>query len=311
MRVHGGYMDRSFSRFATLTGAAAVVGMLMAGCSSAAGGTVIGVPLSATAKPAATTGDALTGLQKAIAAQLAAVNATQTDPLPGQISIELDALTSVSNLVRAENFEALQANGAKEIAAREHILDGLSADVEGDSYLNGVDVSGGNLRSALMAVLEGSNSQLEALANEIAAVSLPDELRADVISINTSTRVYGVIEPMVHLALAGGDELSEVNTLAGQEQRYASTVAAGASTDPNYSRELALVNDLSSKVASARQSATAALGEVLRLTPAEFPSTKTTILGARGQLIGLRAQSGALTVASNDLAQIVTLLGDR
>jgi hypothetical protein len=305
-------MDRSLSRFATLTGAAAVVGMLLAGCSSAQpGGAVIGVPLSATAKPATTTGDALTGLQKAIAAQLAEVSATQTDPVPGQISIELDALTSVSNLVRAENFEALQANGAKEVAAREHILDGLSEDVEGDSYLNGVDVSGGSLRSALMAILEGSNSQLQALANEIAVVSLPDELRADVISINSSTRVYGVVEPMVHLALAGGDELSEINTLAAQEQRYASTVAAGASTDPNYSRELSLLNDLSVKIASARQTAISAVSAVLRLSPAEFPGTKTIILGARGQLIGLRAQGGALTVASNDLAQIVTLLGDR
>jgi hypothetical protein len=305
-------MDRSLSRFATLTGAAAVVGMLLAGCSSAQpGGAVIGVPVSATAKPAATSGDVLTGLQKAIAAQLAEVSATQTDPVPGEINIELEALTSVSSLVRAENFEALQANGAKEITAREHILVGLSADVEGDSYLNGVDVSDGNLRSALMAVLEGSNGQLQTLANEIAAVSLPDELRADVISINTSTRIYGVIEPMVHLALAGGDELSEINTLAAQEQRYASTVAAGAGTDPNYSRELSLLSDLSDKIAAARQSAVAAVSSVLRLTPAGFPGTKTIILGARGQLIGLRAQGGALTVASNDLAQIVTLVGDR
>jgi hypothetical protein len=305
-------MDRSFSRFVTLTGAAAVVGMLLAGCSSAQpGGAVLGVPQAATVAPAVATGDILTGLQKEIAAELAAVNATQTDPVPGQITLELNALTSVSSLIRAESFQALQANGAKEIATRERIVDDLASDVEGDSYLSGVDVSGGSLRGVLMGLLGGINSQLQALGSAIATVSLPDELRSDVISINSSTRVYGVVEPMVHLALAGGDELSEANTLAAQEQRDANTVAAGAGSDSNYSRELSLLSDLSARIATTRQTAVSAVSSVLNLTPAEFPGTKTTILDARNQLTGLRAQSGALTVASSDLAQIVTLLGDR
>jgi hypothetical protein len=311
MGAHGGFMDRSASRFATFAGAAVIGGMLLAGCGSTPGGAVLGVSHPATSAPAPASGNALAGLEKAITAELDAVNDTLTDSEPSPILIELNALNSPSSLVRAENFAALQASGAKEIAKREQLIDGLASDVEGDGYLSGVDVAGASLRRSLMSILEGANRQLTALATRIATDSLPDVLRSDVISINASTRVNGVVEPLTHLALAGGDELSEINGLAAQEEQRASQISSGAATDPNYSREVAYLHYLTGNIAAARQTANAAENSVLGLTPSEFPGTKTIIATARTQLTLLRASSGALTVAENDLAEIVTLLGDR
>lgn len=311
MGAHGGYMDRSLSRFATLAGVAVIGGMLLAGCASTAGGAVLGISHPVTPAAVPVSSNALAGLQKAITEELDAVNVSVTDSVPSQILIELNAMTSPSSAVRAENFGALQASGAKEIANREQLVESLVSDVQGDSYLSGVDVAGASLRGSLMSILRGVDRQLQGLAARIAADTLPDVLRSDVISINASTRVSGVIEPLTHLALAGGDELSEINSLATDEPNRASQIASGAATDPNYSQEDAYLHYLGANIALARQTANAAENSVLGLTPSEFPGTKTTIAAARTQLTDLRASSGALTFAENDLAEIVTLLGDR
>ncbi len=100
-------------------------------------------------------------------------------------------------------------------------------------------------------MLQSVNGQLEALVGSISSATLTDVVRADVTSLNASTRVYGLVEPQVHLALAGGDMLAELNDLAGQAKSLAASVAAAGSTDLTYAKDLALTQDLNRQISAA------------------------------------------------------------
>ncbi len=134
--------------------------------------------------------------------------------------VELNALTSKSGATQAEAFGSLINTGSNQIAKRERIINALISDVETNSassgFLHGVTVNGVSLSHSLIALLDGVDGQLQAIASHIAGDTLVDQLRADIVSIGASTRVYGLIEPMVHLVLAGGAELNLLNILSTQ-----------------------------------------------------------------------------------------------
>jgi hypothetical protein len=262
-------MGRSVGGVSALIAGATAIGFLVSGCSSVTG-PVIGVPnIAPTVSPITTPID--NAINQAIDAELAQASATQSDGEPPSVLAELNAITSVRGLVLAENFEALQATGASQISKREQFVNSLIADVQADTYLNGVDLRGLSVSRSLIAILVGVNSQLHALAAKIASDSLPDVLRSDILSIGASTRVYGVFAPMVHLVIAGGDELSELDALASQGS--ASVAAARATTD-------------------------SAIETAMSLTASGYPGNKTTVTAVRSALIQLRSQLGQATADS-------------
>ena len=224
---------------------------------------------------------------------------------------QLNELNSISNFAQYEQIRALLAIGANEAAKRERVVQALVADVQNNAYLDGVTVGGRSLSGMLISMLDGVNSQLQSLASTIAATSLTDVLRSDILSINASTRIYGLVEPLVHLVLAAGDELSEVKTLVAQETTLQAQVAAGASTDPRYADEQSLMRDLAAQIATATTTADNAVNAVLRLTASGFPGNRATIVSARAQLAQLRAPLGTLSVASGDIEQVQSLLALR
>jgi hypothetical protein len=160
-----------------------------------------------------------------------------------------------------------------------------------------------------VALLDAVNNQLGALVDSISTATLTDVIRADVTTINASTRIYGLVEPQIHLALAGGDELSALQNLASQAKTLAAEVAAAGSADPQYARDLALLGDLNQQIASAGKTVEATLSSVLSLTASGFPGNKSTVTGARSILSGVRSPSGALGTALGDAAQINHDLG--
>jgi hypothetical protein len=304
-------MDRSLSHFARLIFGASAVGLLIAGCASnAPGAPVLGVARPVTSAAPQVSGDVLAGLQLAIENELNAVNSTPSAGEAPQAYILLTALNSPSSLQRAETFRSLLALGSNAAIKREQVVFSLLGEVGSNSYVRSVTVGGTSLSASLISILDGVNSQLATLANNMASATLNDVARATTISINASTRVYGLVEPMVHLALAGGDELAEVNSLAAREQQLAGAVAAaGASGDPHYTTDLALLRDLSARLATARQTASSAVSAVLSLKASGFPGNKSTILAARASLVGLRAADGALGIAQGDEREIGNHLG--
>lgn len=299
-------MDRSYTRFATLIGGAATVGLLLAGCSSSAPGTaVLGVPRTETSAPADTSADAaLAGLEQAITNELNAVAATQSGTQAPEALIELEALDSPSALTRADNFQKLITLGTSQAVKREQVVEALLSEVKTNAYDGGVTVSGRNLRGSLVTLLDGVNNELGALVDSISTATLTNVIRADITTINVSTRIYGLVEPQIHLALAGGDELSVLQNLASQAKTMATQIAAAGSADPQYARDLALLQDLNQQIATAGKAANSALSSVLSLTASGFPGNKSTITQAHSILSALRSPSGALGSALGDAAEI-------
>jgi hypothetical protein len=282
-------MERPVARFSSLSATAIAVGFLLAGCSAVAGNAVVGIPASA--PPAYTqAGNTIdSAIDQAVQAELAAANAVQSDGAPAGVLVEINALTSVTALIRAEAFTSLQTTGGKEIAKRQGYVNALIGDVRADTYLNGITLSGSSLSATLLSMLYSVKAQLDGLSSNIANASLPDELRSEVTSIGPSTRVAGLILPMTHLAIAGGGELRELNDLAARYQQLRITVAGVAGSNPNHSLEVARLADLSASIAAARQIVVSAVAAVMSLSPSGFPSNKATVTAVRNALVSLRS----------------------
>lgn len=311
MGAHGGHMDLSLSRLSLVVGGAITVGALLAGCASAGPGpAIIVAPLANGAAPTPPAQDFLAGLQSAIAGELNAVNATtQSDSQSPLTLIELNALTNASSAATAETFQTLLRVGANQIAKRERVVNALIADVKSSAYLSGVTVNGADLSGRLLAFLGGVNGQLGSLASSIASASLADVLRSDINAIST-TRVFGLVEPMVHLTIAAGFELHAVSVLEGNYAALSHQVGLNH-RDPNYGAEVARLQDLAASIATAKATASSAVLAVLSLTPSGYPGNKSTILSQRARLVALKAPLGRLNTAVGDVNEIETLLLQR
>jgi len=303
-------MGRSLTRFSLLAGSAIAAGSLMAGCAaSVAGPAVIAAPAAVQAAPPSTGGDFLAGLEQAVANELSSINTTQSDNEPPEVLVELNALDSEGSLIQAETFGSLITTGANQIAKREHMVSALISDVKGSTYLSGVEVNGTSVANAILAVLNGVDDQLQSQAGSIESASVVDELRSVITSIGPSTRVFGLVEPSVHLAIAAGEELNAANILKTQWTHLSSAVSH-AQGSPNYSSEIRYLNDLANIIATVSSATSADVNTVLALTPAGYPGNKATILNVRAQLVQFRSSLGQLNAGSGDVNEIQLLLSE-
>jgi hypothetical protein len=303
-------MERPVARLSTFIVSASVIGFLLAGCSPNVNNAVVGIPASAPPVNAQAVSSFDSGLELAVQAELKAAGSIQSDGAPPGLQVEINALTGVNALIRAEAFSNLQVSGANQISKREGYVNALIADVERNPYLSGITLSGRSLSATLLSMLEGVNARLQQMAVTVATDSLPDVLGTDVRNIGPSTRVLGLIQPMTHLAVAGGDMLRELNFLASQYPTLQAQVAGVASSDPNKSLEVARLDDLAGAMSSARQTLISGIGAVLSLTPSGFPGNKTTISSVRDAFTFLRSNLGKLSEAKADVNAILALLAN-
>jgi hypothetical protein len=307
-RVVRGNMERPVARLSTFIASASVIGFLLAGCSPNVNNAIVGIPASAPPVVAQPVSSFDSGLELAVQAELKAADSIQSDGAPPGLQVEINALTGVNALIRAEAFSNLQVTGANQISKREGYVNALIADVERDPYLSGITVSGRSLSTTLLSMLEGVNARLQQMAVTVATDSLPDVLGSDVRNIGPSTRVLGLIQPMTHLAVAGGDMLRELNYLASQYPTLQARVAGVPSSDPNKSMEVARLNGLAGAMSSARQTLISGIGAVLSLTPSGYPGNKTTISTVRDAFTFLRSNLGKLSEAKADVNALLALL---
>ena len=307
----GDVWDGRSEELSALIAGATAIGFLLSGCSNSTG--MVGSwRAELLAAPSPTPGTIFNALNQAIEGELVKVIiADATAGESASVAADLNALNSIRSLNDAEAIDALVATADKQIAKRLGYISALIADVQADRYLSGIDVSGRSLSQSLISILDGVSSRLETLGGNIASDQLASQLRSDVLSIGPSSRVYGVYEPMAHLAIAGGDELVELNTLAGQEPQLEAQVASGIGTDANYAAESAALRDMSASIAAGRTIAGANIVEVLRMTPSNYPGNKTTVTAVRSALIQLSSQLGALGKATANSNKILELIAER
>jgi hypothetical protein len=304
-------MGRSLSRFSLLIGSAIAGGSLLVGCASEVPGpAVIAAPAAAAAAQAPSAGDFLAGLEQAVASELSAIDSTQTDNEPPAVIVELDALSSESSLIEAENFGSLVTTGANQIAKRERLLNALIASVKGSPYLSGVAFNGTLLSTTILAVLNRFDGQVQGQAAAIENAALPDQLRAVILAIGPSTRLFGLVQPEIHLLLAAGDELNGVRLLQLQYALMYQRVDAHHEGS-DIPTEQTLVLDLGAQIAQATRVANADINALLALTPAGYPGNKSVILSVRAQLTQLKSPLGPLNAGVGDVNELTTLLGAR
>jgi len=301
----GEYMGRSVSRFSLLLGSAVAAGSLLAGCASEVPGpaVIVAPAAAAVAVPAASSSDFLAGLEQAVSSELSAINSTESDNEPPEVLVELNALNNEGSLIEAENFASLITTAANQISKRERLVNALTVDVNGSAYLNGVDVNGTPLSSLILALLGGVDTQLESQASSVDSAALADQLRAVILSIGPSTRVLGLVQPVVHLAIAAGEEVQAADFLQAQYLvlNQKSNLFKKAQ---NYQTQLGY---LEADIVTATKTATADAEAVLALTPAGYPGNKATILNVRAQLLQLKSPLGPLNSGDNLIPGITTL----
>ena len=271
-------MQRSHARVWMLVRTLGVVvgataaGMLITGRASG-NATVIGVPPSSTPVNQQPVNSIDAAVNAAIASELAQANENQSDGQPAESQVELDGLNSVNAVIRAEAFSTLQATGAKQISKREGIINTLVDAVRGEQVSERGRPRGP--QPLCLAAVDSDRRQRPAPGARSAdrVRMLPDVLRSDVLSIATSTRVGGIYDPMTHLALAGGDELYELELLSSQEQQLAGEVAAAGRLSESLRRGSAAQRSrFSDRVG--KGTIDSALGAVMSLTPASYPAAR-------------------------------------
>ena len=171
-------------------------------------------------------------------------------------------------------------------------------------------INGSSVAGSILSVLDRVNNQLGSQAGSIDSATLIDALRSVISSIGPSTRVLGLVEPQVHLAIAGGEELKGASLLESQYQTLAARVSHDKSS-AGYVQETRFLSDLASNIAFVSSNATRDVQAVLALAPAGYPGNKATILSIRAQLAQFRSSLGQLNTATNDVNQIQILLSQR
>jgi hypothetical protein len=274
--------------------------LLLAACGESESGPVIGDPAQAAPSSAAGSGLSLAGLQQELADQLSQVEATQSDPGSGPLASEVDALINDQALLASERVADLQQLGHNEAVTLEGDLSSLIGDVQDDPALNGGE------RASIDDVIYQTRDQLQALDAKIAADTLVDVLRTDVLSVDSSTRVSGLIEPMVHLAIGAGDLLGQAQTLTTHASSLNSQIRSQAGL--NEGQETQLIADLNNQVATMQTTGNEVFATALGLTPAGYPGNQSTLNSLKSELTAV--EGGAALAGREDAANISTCLGD-
>jgi hypothetical protein len=293
-------MFRSAPGTATLAGLSAAAMLLLAGCGGAENGPVIGAPAQAApSAPGASASLTLAVLQQQLSSQLSAAGQTGSDPEFAQFTSEVDALLNDQSLLASERISGLQQLGSTEASKLEGELSNLIGQVESDSALTSEQ------RFDIEEVIRSVDDELQALSAKIAADSLADVLRSDVLNVDSSTLVDAVVEPVVHIAIGAGDLLSEADLMSGQVQNLSDQISPTAT---NQQTESGLVSSIQADIAAMNATGSSVFTQVLEITPAGYPGNQATLNTLKADVTN--ADNGAAASGRNDVSQLQTCLTD-
>ncbi len=286
-------------RTAAWLGAMASAAVALAACGTTEYGPVIGTPAVASPPlPVASTNQAVDALEQRLVSELNQIDLTPSDGEPTQITAEINALMNDHTLIVAEQMDSLRRLGAGAVAERQKVLDRLIGDIQSARL-------GSSQAAALLSLVHDVQHQLQAVGAKIATDSLEDVLLQDVRSVDPSTRVGGLIDPLVHVGIGAGIMSVEASSIAG---RAANLGRALTSSAANYSTEKALLARVESQASAMQSTARALFSQVLQLTPAGYPANVGQLQALKGEELG--TENGPASSARAELSQITTCMAD-
>ena len=182
------------------------------------------------------------------------------------------------------------------LAGRVTVLGSLSGDVQAAAGLTAAD------RATLTTTLSTTTAGIGALVLKAPTDTTCVALRQDARSMVQSYRVYAVVAPQAHLAIAGDTADGVEATLAADEPAIQGAIATAGKEGINTAAAQASFADLQAQVTAAQGATGGVPATVLAQTPASYPGSSPVFVAARD---GVRTAYGDLKTAAADLQAVV------
>ncbi|MBC7836782.1 hypothetical protein H7X87_03330 [Acetobacteraceae bacterium] len=183
----------------------------------------------------------------------ATVNTTNT----AQVRTTAGASTTVSTAVMAR----AKAKAGQEIERRTKALSDLKARVAGMNKVTG------EFKTNLNTNIDTQIQALGALKTKIDADTEGEVLRADVVSVTQSYRIYALIIPQARIAAAADREAKIINMMATLGAKLQARIEAAQTAGADITVISAVLVDMGAKLQSAQVHAQAAVNGSATLTP--------------------------------------------
>ena len=169
----------------------------------------------------------------------------------------------------------LKTRGDAEIARRLATLDQLSSGLSQASHLTAAD------KSTLNTILNNDKSGLTTLRTKIDADTDVATARVDVQSIVTSFRIYVLVVPQVRLVRAADLGLDAATRLDQVASRLQTAIDADKTAGKDVTKAQAAVDDLKAQTKAASGLLTPVPGQIVAITPSQWPGAQSTLKSAR------------------------------
>jgi len=186
------------------------------------------------------------------------------------------------------------------LAARVADLGTLTGDVAAAAALTPAD------RSALTTTLTTTTAGIDALVQKAPADTTCTAVWQDATSMVREYRVFAVVAPQTHLAIAGDATDGIEATLAGDEPAIEGAIDTAARGGVVVTAARASFADLEAQVTAAQGASGGVPATVLAQTPASYPGSTPVLPVLVAARDGLRTSYGELKTAAADLRAVVT-----
>jgi hypothetical protein len=157
-------------------------------------------------------------------------------------------------------------------------------------------------RSTLTTTLSTTTSAIGALVQKAPTDTTCIAVWQDARSMVAGERVFAVVAPQTHLAIAADTADTIEATVAGEEPTIQAAIAAAADDGVDTAAAEASFTDLRTQVTAAQGETSGVPATVLAQTPASYPGSTPVFVSARD---GLRTAQGQLKQADADLQAVV------
>ncbi len=233
------------------------------------------------------------------------VPATAMAATPSQGSSNSSAAIAKSGPLNPKTENATTFNTAKqfvehELSLRQQRLSNLTSEVGKASDLTSAD------RATLTSDLASETAGIDALVAKVPNDTTWAVLKADATSMVVDYRVFVVMSPQVHLAIAADTESAVEQKMQAAEPKIEALIDYEQGKGKDVKGAQIAYGALVVEVSGAEHDTAGVSAAVLATSPKGYPANRTIFLNARSNLLQGRS---ALVTARSDLQTISTDLG--